>query len=544
MAIDLTTKRILVVDGHALMRQTIKHIMGLCGAKLIVEADSGVNALAAMRLNKFDIVFCDYTFPADKNGSTGKNGQQVLEEARHLKLLPLNSVFIMVTGEQSSAMVLSAIDNKPDSYLIKPFSQKELLARIEKCQARKQYFASIENEMDNGNLYQAIYHCEKLLQADNNKMRPQLLKMRAELALQIGDINTAEEIYQDILQGTEPPWAQLGLGVVAFFRGQDDQAIDIFQGLIDRQPFMLEAYDWLVKTYESLGDHEPAVSTLDAAVTISPASILRQKKLGLLADKVDNLPFAKKAYIAAIKLGINSMHRSSNDYSGLANIHLKSNEPDKALSLVHTLEKVFQHDPEAKLRSTLLEHGVHQTYGNHEQSQKAYEKAFDLNGRHSKQLSKELRLEMAMVIYQNGNKEACDAILSDLIKANMDNKLFIKDLVAICDATINKNHAKTLIQEVQKELTDINNKGVCLFKDGDIAGALAIFDQAIAIMPNNHTIILNILKIIIHDLKTNKPDTKKVAKAQSFIKKAIEIRMPHKQVHELQAVLNTIVTRP
>ena len=535
MAINLTSKKILVIEDQVIMRETIKHILGSFGAPLIVEAESGANALAALKIDKFDIVLCDYDL------REGKNGQQVLEEAKHHKLLPLNAIFIMVTAEQNSGMVLSAIDNKPDDYLIKPFSQPQLLIRIERCQTLKKYFSSIENEIDNGNFYQAIHHCERLLQLDDKKMRLQLLKMRAELALKIGDFKTAETIYQDILKERELPWARLGLGVVDFFLGYYDQAIETFQGLIMQYPAMMEAYDWLVKTHEFLGNNEPALSSLNLAVTLSPTSILRQKKLALLADKAENLPVAKKAYMSIIKLGKNSMHRSSSDYSGLANVYLKSNAPNEALKIVDDLNQQFLNDPEAKLRTALLEAEIYKVKGNQALAKKAYEKTFNLNDQFNKQLPRELRLEMAKTFYLHGNNETSDKILNDLIKTNIDDKLFIKDLIAMCDATIGENHAKTLIQQIKKELIDINNKGVNLFQEGNIKGALTIFNQAIAKMPDNHTIILNMLKIIIYDLKTmSKPDPDKIISAQSLINKAIEIGIPHNQINKLQTQLDSI----
>jgi Response regulator receiver domain. len=303
MAINLTSKKILVVEDQAIMRETIKHILGSFGARFIVEAESGINAITAMRIDRFDIVLCDY------NLLRGKNGQQVLEEARHLKLLPVNAIFIIVTCEQSQEMVLTAIDNKPDDYLIKPFNRQQLLSRIERCYARKKYMASIENEIDSGNLYLAIHNCEQLLQRDDKKMRLQLLKIHAELTLKVGDFKTAEEIYQDILHERELPWARLGLGVVAFFLGYYDQAIKTFQDLIEQYPVMLEAYDWLVKAHESMGNDEHAVSSLNSAVALSPMSILRQKswlcwrtkpKTSLLPKKPTRPPlnWAKTPYTA------------------------------------------------------------------------------------------------------------------------------------------------------------------------------------------------------------------------------------------------------
>ncbi|MGZ4956100.1 MAG: response regulator [Methylobacter sp.] len=534
MPINLASKKILVVDDQAIMRETIKHILGSFGARFIVEAESGINAITAMRIDRFDIVLCDY------NLLRGKNGQQVLEEARHLKLLPVKTIFIMVTCEQSQEMVLTAIDNKPDDYLIKPFNRLQLLSRIERCYARKKYLASIENEIDNGNLYLAIQNCEKLLKLDDKKMRLQLLKIHAELAIKVGDFKKAEEIYQSILQERELPWARLGLGVVAFFLGYYDQAIKTFEDLIEQYPVMLEAYDWLVKAHESMGNDEHAVSSLNSAVTLSPMSILRQKKLALLADKTENFAVAKRAYTATIKLGKNSIHGSSADYAGLANVHLKSNAANEALKILYELNQQSHNDPEAKIRAALLENEIHQTKGNKALAQQAYDKAFKLNEQFNNQITRELRLEMAKAFYLNRNGEICDEILNDLIKTNIDDKLFIKDIITMCNAIIGENHAETLIQHIKKELVDINNKGVSLFQEGDIKGALAVFERAIAKMPDNQTIILNMIKIIIHDIKTSKSDPEKIISAQSYINKAIQIGIPHNQISGLQIELDAI----
>jgi CheY-like chemotaxis protein len=534
MAINLASKKILVVEDQAIMRETIKHILGSFGARFIVEAENGINAITAMRIDRFDIVLCDY------NLLRGKNGQQVLEEARHLRLLPINAIFIMVTCEQSQEMVLSAIDNKPDDYLIKPFNRQQLLNRIERCHARKTYLASIDKEIDRGNLYKAIHHCQRLLQQDDKKMRMQLLKLHAELAIKVGDLKTAEAIYQNILAERELPWARLGLGIVAFFLGYYDQAITTFQELIEQYPVMLEAYDWLAKAHESAGSDEHAVTSLNSAVTLSPLSILRQKKLAILADKTQNLAIAKKAYAAAIKLGKNSIHGSSADYSGLANAHLKSNAANEALKILYELNQQSQNDPEAKLRAALLEIEIHRIKNNKALIQQAYGKLFALNEQFNKHASKELRLEIARAFYLNGNGEICDEILHGLIKTNIDDKPFIKDIVTMCNAVIGGNHAETLIQRIKKELVDINNKGVSLFQEGNIKGALAVFEQAIAKMPDNQTIILNMIKIIIHDLKTSKSGPEKIISAQSYINKAIQIGIPHHQISGLQAELDAI----
>jgi tetratricopeptide (TPR) repeat protein len=534
MAINLSSKKILIAGAHANMRETIKHILVSFGAKFLVTAESGIEAITTIKKNKFDIVFCDY------NLIDNKTGQQVLDEIKHFKLLRTNAIFIMITDEHRLELLHRVVDNNPDGYLIKPFSQKQLSSMLEKCQISKEYMASVDNEIDNGNLYKAIHCCEKLLQQNDKSMRLQLLKLQAELALKVGDFKTAETIYLGILQQRELPWARLGLGVVAFYLINYELAIKTFQGLIDQYPMMLEAYDWLVKTHEAMGNDELALSSLNLAVTLAPTSILRQQKLAFLADKVENTTIAQKAYMAAIKLGENSIHRSSSDYYGLANIYLKINAADKALEIAQKISFQFKNDPESKFRAALLEIGIYQEKDNERQARRALKNALELNEQFNIQLPRELRLDMAKIFCLNGNRENSINIINELVKANIEDKLFIEKIVSICNAFIGKNYAEMLIEPLNEELADFHNKAARLFKAGDIKGARAVIEQAIAKRPNNHQSILNLIKIIIHDIKTTGADPEKIMSSQAYINKAIQIGVPHSQTSALQMALDNI----
>jgi len=59
-------------------------------------------------------------------------------------------------------------------------------------------------------------------------------------------------------------------------------------------------------------------------------------------------------------------------------------------------------------------------------------------------------------------------------------------------------------------------------------------------MPDNQTIILNMIKIIIHDIKTSKSGPEKIISAQSYINKAIQLGIPHNQISGLQLELDTL----
>ncbi|TAN69323.1 MAG: response regulator [Methylobacter sp.] len=538
MKLNFDLKKILVIEDQAIQRETIKHILYSLGARHIVEAGTGINGIVEMRRAQFDIVLCDY------NLGDGKNGQQVLEEAKHFKLLPFNAIFIILTVEHSKNLVLSALDCKPDDYLVKPFNRLQLSTRIERCIVRKAYLAGIEHEIDSGNIYQAIQNCEKLLQQSNKKNHLHILKIRAELALTISDFKEAKRIYQEILQERDDlPWAKLGLIVIAFLDGHYEQAVESLKPFIEEYPMMLEAYDWLAKSYEALDNNEEALTALNRAIDLSPQTIRRQQRLALLADKAENIEIARKAYKAAVNLGKHSVHGSSSDFSGLAKIYLKSNLTGDAQNILKEMNKSFFNDPDSRLRSAILEIEI-QKSKNNGLAKEPYEKAFKLYEQYGKQISRELRLEMAKISHLSGASEIADEILADLVKTNIDDKHFINDLDKMCSTFIGDSYAANLIARIEQELIDINNQGVNLFKEGRIKESLAVFENAIEKMPNNQALALNMLKIIIHDLKTSKPDPKKSMNAQSCINKAIQIGVPHDQIGSIQMELDNIQYLP
>ena len=74
---ELVSKTFLVVDDFGDMRGMLRSMLSTVGVKEIDTANNGPEAIDALERRRYDIVLCDY------NLGPGKNGQQVLEEARH-----------------------------------------------------------------------------------------------------------------------------------------------------------------------------------------------------------------------------------------------------------------------------------------------------------------------------------------------------------------------------------------------------------------------------------------------------------------------------
>lgn len=531
----LAGKSILIVEDYPAMRKAIRDMLYSLEADTIVEADNGVNAINAMSKTNFDIVLCDYNLGA------GKNGQQVLEEVRFRKLIDYNCIFIIIAAEQSAGLVLGAMDSKPDEYLTKPFNAQQLFVRLERNLLRKDLMQNIEKEIERGNLSQAIQRCEKLLTKGNKRMRTHLLKMRAELAILVGDFDTGRQVYYDVLQERDLPWARLGLGIIDFQQGNLNQAASEFEDLLREYPMFLEGYDWLSKVHEVEDNLQDVEDVLNQAVELSPQCILRQKKLATTADKNGHVEVAEKAYKAAVSLGKHSVYKSCSDFTNLAKLYSKTSNSEAALQTLADMRKEYVNNTEAELRASTLESDLHNVSGNEEMAGLSLQKALSLHKQLGSKTPKDLQLDIARSCYLQNQPAEAEAIMEGLIKTHIDDEAFLNDVRRMHSDIGMENHSEVLIQTTKRALVATNNKGVQLYKQGKFKEALALFDKAMTVMPDNKTIIINMLKIIMHDLKTTAIDEEKLLRAQALFKKARQINVDRHKLGVLQMEFSNLL---
>jgi len=109
---------IMVVDDEQAIRTLLKRTLESEGYEVISSAD-GSSALAMMKKREPDLVILDINMP-------GLDGFQVLERIRQRSDVPV----IMLTGIGEVATLGNALSLGADDYVKKPFSTRELLARI------------------------------------------------------------------------------------------------------------------------------------------------------------------------------------------------------------------------------------------------------------------------------------------------------------------------------------------------------------------------------------------------------------------------------
>lgn len=109
---------ILIVDDEVLIRNVIKEYLLNEGYK-VLEAKDGFDALRVISNNKVDLIVLDIMMPK-------MDGFTCLSEIRKTKNIPV----IMLSARKEEIDKLNSFDLGVDDYVTKPFSPKELVARV------------------------------------------------------------------------------------------------------------------------------------------------------------------------------------------------------------------------------------------------------------------------------------------------------------------------------------------------------------------------------------------------------------------------------
>jgi tetratricopeptide (TPR) repeat protein len=495
MGIDLASKTYLVVDDFVDMRSMLRSMLVAYGVTNIDTAGNGKDALKLLGKNRYDAILCDY------NLGEGKDGQQVLEEAKDKGLLQYSTAFLMITAENTMGMVIGAVEYQPDDYLSKPFNKDMLRARLEKVLTRKEDLHGIVKLLNKERFEDAVALCdEKIAQSPRNLT--ELLKLKAEILMKSERYADADAIFEGVLAKRDAPWALFGLGKARFYTQKYAEAKEIFQKIIDTNSTHMEAYDWLARTAVELGDRKEALNILATATEISPKSIVRQMELGNLALKEKDLGVAAKAFKKAVQVGCNSIYQTPSNYTTLAKIMGKTSGKE-ALSVLAKLRGDYGRDDEASLHAAITESLVLKDLGRDGEAQKAYAEASSLYERCGVNASKDVVMDMANACLTNGDKDKGLVMLQSLVKNNHQDEEMLARVREVFGSVGLEAEGQELIRTAIQEVVNLNNTGTHLAKSGKLDEAISIFEKAVRNMPDNSTINMNMANVLLMHMKAN-----------------------------------------
>lgn len=349
--IDFSKKRFLVVDDFSEFRSSIRGILRLLAVQQIDTAANGNEVLELCRRHRYDVILHDY------NLGEGLNGQQVLEQLHTEKLLSPHCIFIMVTAENTQAMVLAALECEPDDYLTKPFNKVTLQTRLERLVRRKQVLAPVLNAKEADNPMAVILACQAI---EEKEPRHAVLCQRymADALEALGRYQELEQLLEQQARSRPTGWNLQALARLWLRQGRFDQVTRLLNAAIRQFPMMPELHDMQAELAALQNDLPAMLNALQEAVTLSPNTLRRQIKLASQAWLNNDNKTAIHALRQCWEVGRHSTMFDPELLWQLASMLAQGSDtaklPDEAQQWLSIIEKNYRQVPEIQAAAALL----------------------------------------------------------------------------------------------------------------------------------------------------------------------------------------------
>ena len=498
--------RFLIVDNIKPSQDILKqYVMRLTG-KQVESTHYAQDVATICQLKSYDVILLGYDL-----GENQKNGQQILEELRVNRYINRQCIVILITAEVSQAMVLAALEHKPDHYLCKPYSLNELDKRLNDCLRKKGTMALIYQALDDDMPLQVIKHCKNALKI-KNKYKAECLGIMSRQYFNLQQYDKAKKIYGTYQNSANCQWATIGLGKVALHEKKLNHAEKLFKLLIKKYPLYLASYDWLAVTYEEQFHYLFAEDILEQALQLSPRSLTRLQKYAHLCIHNEHFDKATSAYEQNFKLAHNSIHHCADntikyvqaliEYSpSLSPVDAKKINT-KAFSFMKQMTRDFR-DVDIKIQSHLLSACLLEITRENDLAKSEFELGKTLLTREQTNIPAEKLIDISITLKKLNKNNLASQIL--LINDEQESE---------ANSTNNQiNLEKTLKQRAQADI----ELALTFYGQQKYQQAISKLQKAAVSFPKHSAIKLNLIQILLVSYEQGDRKTTELYNAKALL---------------------------
>jgi tetratricopeptide (TPR) repeat protein len=485
---------VLVVDPNPGMRGSLQNMLGQAGITKVEYAVSASTAIKQLTRRSYDVILCEY----DLGGSAdGQDGQQLLEDLRHHRLIGLLTIFIMLTSEAVYSKVLGAAELTPTDYILKPFTVDTLVQRLARAIERRMAFLPTFQQIGQGNLREAIKSCAKA-EAAHPRYATDFARLRAEMLVNLKEYTEAGQVYKAIFEARPIGWAHLGLARTMFSLGQFDEARQSLEELIKANPQLMGAYDLLSRCHEALDDQSRAKQVLEQAVAISPHMVRRLRKLGEVALEAGDVATAEKSFKQVVTKARYSEFRTPEDHVNWVHALAKKSDTEQALNALRDLERSFRGNPALDVCKAYATALMHEASGNGTAA--ASDLKLAASGvRSATGLTPALKMALARSCLSNNlDGEASDVMLSVLNDVNSE--VTTDQAVAVFTKAGRPELAREIAEQLDTQAQVLLGVADEKRNMGDMRGAVQTLLEALHMAPQNLKVIMSVAGGILRQM--------------------------------------------
>ncbi|WP_018988973.1 response regulator [Aromatoleum toluclasticum] len=505
---DLERLTLLIVESNQGMRSQLRSMLNSFGIANVKFAPSAGAAISRLRDHRHDVILSEY------NLGEGQDGQHLLEDLRNKEIIPLDTLFIMITGERNYERVISAAELAPDDYILKPLAPDMLRMRLQRAVEKRDTFLPVYRLVEAGETQQAIDACAARAET-YPRYRIDFLRLEAELHAALGHSDQAEGIYRTILAAKVVPWARLGLAKMLFANKDYAAAEEILSTLVAENSRYVDAYDWLARTREETGHIEEARDVLTSAVALSPHRLGRLRHLGNVQLAVGDGPAAERTLAEVVRKGKYSDFRDPEDHVLLVRAQLSQGRTEEAQATIHDLESSMGGMPATPVCASLSKALYHTRTGAADLAQAALQDALQAGAALSS-LSFDMKQELVKACLDNGMEAEGSQLVVDILRNAADERT-VQKTRAILQERGHGDLSNELEERVHVEVRGLIAAGADRVKAGDFDGAVREMMAAVQKMPGNPHVLFNAALALLRHIENRGWNERLAAQARGLI---------------------------
>lgn len=533
--------KVLIIDDQRAFQITLKGMLTNLGVKDVKFVESSDAAIRACRSFDFDIVLADY------NLGPGKNGRQLLEALRDEKLLTPSAIFFIVSGENARGVVLGAIEREPDDYLVKPFSLRQLSARLERALSKRAALGEIYAALHAGDTPLAITNCKSVIE-QKGRYSSLCIKLLADLYRRNGELSASEEILRKALKARDTVWARVSLGHTLNRAQRADEVVDIVKPVIKNTPLVVEAQDCLAEAYWTLGESEKALQLLRRAAEMSPYMEERQSRLAEVARDQNEFLVAQEAYKQIFDLSQRAQEKNTEHLCNYvrstveASIHTEAPNTARRLETeaINTLSRARQDSQfngfDFQSYETLINANKWAQRGDLIKAKKLYYKATERydNKTAESTLPVDFIADGLSTVSLIGELDEAIKLLERAEQLDSKNPFII--------STIKQQHDKGTGLAARDETFQIHNRqGMAAYDQSNYAKAIEEFELALKIAPTNTGAALNLIQSLLKSISSSKKvPLGQLKRCRDLFKLVEGVRLPHQHTGRRRELLRQL----
>lgn len=500
---SLSSLKIILVDDQHTFIVMMRSMLNALGFNKIDIAANADQAIKLCKKNSYDIYLFDY------NLGSGLNGRQLIEYLQKNNKIPYSSVILIVTGDNSRAMVLSAVEKEPDDYLIKPFSQAQFKQRLLRAMNRRKELADVyKAQYENDNT--AMINALEWQLSHNTNYEVYCRCLLSNCYVKTSNFELSKAILNEGLSMVDSSFLRLNLGKVLYQEKHYEEAIEQLEQVVQKHPLLIEALKSLTYAYTDSGQKELAMQTIKRAVLISPMSVpllqlqidmsIKNQDYLLARDSIGLLLEVNKYYPKEVENLLSSFVQC--EFQFVQNSGDSYHISNMQKQIRNVLSRYKKHlDPE-KFNSMLFDSvctaRIQMIKGENLKGKRTLYKAYT-TCEEPENISRSIVGHIFLGFQQVGEYEVADQIKNSLLKpAANDNEQGTVDITEkILDSCINTYKNDSSLIDKQKKYKELNTNGIKAYKAGNLDEALDFFKEALKKVPTNTNVMLNKVQVLI-----------------------------------------------